>query len=295
MKSYYDIVGDGGSDVLGQVQAKQAAIARNLAGVGRRVAVGSGKGGVGKSTVTMALARGLVARGRSVAIFDLDLNGPCQARLGGLPMAPPVPGAKGLVPPRTREGISVVSMGTLVPETEAVEFDSVVLNEAQTWRGTKEFTMLGELLATVEWGDPDYLLFDLPPGAERIVQYADFLGPATDFVLVTTPSDLSRGVVSRSLAALRGKPNRVLGYVSNMDGYCCPGCDEVHPLFPESARPLLEAERLGTLAFSPALAGAGAANRSGEAPPGIGGIIERIEQGGGAGVGPPGSETGVSV
>ena len=184
----------------------------------------------------MALARGLVARGRSVAILDADLNGPCQARLGGLPIAPPVPGAKGLVPPRTREGISVVSMGALVPETEPVEFDSVVPNEAQTWRGTKEFTALGDLLATVEWGDPDYLLFDLPPGAGRIVQLRR-LSRAGDRLRSRHHAVGSvAGVVSRSLAALRGKRNRVLGYVSNMDGYCCPGCDEVHPLFPEFCR-----------------------------------------------------------
>ncbi|MGH7898445.1 MAG: P-loop NTPase, partial [Candidatus Binatia bacterium] len=83
MKSYHDITGDGGSNVVEQVVEKRSRIAANLAGVRRLIAIGSGKGGVGKSTVTMQLACALRARGRSVAILDADLNGPSQARLSG--------------------------------------------------------------------------------------------------------------------------------------------------------------------------------------------------------------------
>ncbi len=83
-------------------------------------------------------------------------------------------------------------------------------------------------------GALDYLLVDLPPGAERITQYAEYLGAETAFVLVTIPSDLSRGVVSRSIAALAKTPNRILGYVENMNGYYCRDCGSVRPLFAES-------------------------------------------------------------
>ena len=254
MKSYYDIVGDGGSNVAGQVAEQRSRIARRLAGVRHMLAVGSGKGGVGKSTFTSQLAAALRAGGRDVAILDADLNGPTQARLGGLSEATLVPGADGLLVPRSACGVGVVSLGSVVPESEAVDFDSVSEGESHTWRATREFTLLGELLERVDWGRQDYLLVDLPPGAERTLQYAEFLGAGVTFVVVTVPSDLSRGVVARSVAALRKTPNRVLGYVENMNGYYCEGCDEIRPLFPDGVGVDLDVPRLGSVPFDPALA-----------------------------------------
>ena len=91
-------------------------------------------------------------------------------------------------------------------------------------------------------------MFNLPPGAERTVQYADFLGPRTSFVLVTIPSEVSRGVVARSVAALSKGPNRLLGYVENMSGYYCRDCNAIKPLFdsPASETAGLEIPCLGT-------------------------------------------------
>jgi ATP-binding protein involved in chromosome partitioning len=256
MKTYFDIKGDGGSDVVGQVVQKHSKIAKNLAGVRHTVAIGSGKGGVGKSTLTMQLAEALHAKGASVAILDADLNGPSQARLGGVRDLPPMPGPDGLVMPRTRTGIGVLSMGAMVPESEAVDFESVSRGDSYVWRATKEFSVLGDLLAGVAWGRQDYLLIDLPPGAERTLQYAEFFGEAASLVLVTIPSDVSRGVVSRTIAGLAGTPNRVLGYVENMKGYSCSGCDTVRPLFSESPTVDLGIPCLGAVPFDPELAAA---------------------------------------
>lgn len=256
MKNYHDIAGDGGSDVIGQVVAKRSKIAESLAGVRHMIAIGSGKGGVGKSTLTMQLAEALRSRGDRVAILDADLNGPTQARLGGVRGAPVVPGAQGLVPPKTASGIAIVSMGALVPESESVEFDSVSQGDSYVWRATREFSAFGDLLAGVGWGALDFLLVDLPPGAERTFQYAEFLGEAAAFVLVTIPSDVSRGVVSRAIAAMRKTPNRILGYVENMSGYYCAGCDEVRPLFTGSATVGLDVPLLGAVPFDPELAAA---------------------------------------
>ena len=258
MKSYHDIVGDGGSDVLGQVQAQEESIARSLAEVQNLVAIGSGKGGVGKSTVTMQLACALHELGNEVAILDADLNGPCQARLGGLREQMLIPGKSGAAVPKTGNGIGVVSMGSLVPEPRAVEFESVAEGSSQTWRATKEFTILREFLAGMDWGKLDYLLVDLPPGVERIVQYAELLGPSALFVVVGIPSDVARGVVARSIDALERTPNRVLGYVENMDGYYCPDCERIKPLFPlevpSQSDVKLEIPRLGSIPFDPGLA-----------------------------------------
>jgi ATP-binding protein involved in chromosome partitioning len=256
MKTYHDIAGDGGSDVIGQVVAKRSKIAESLAGVRHLVAIASGKGGVGKSTLTMQLAEAFRARDKQVAILDADLNGPTQARLGGLRSAPVMPGPRGLVPPKTASGIGVVSMGGLFPESEAVDFASVSSGDSYVWRATREFSAFGDLLAGVGWGTLDFLLVDLPPGAERTFQYAEYLGAAAAFVMITIPSDVSRGVVSRSIAAMRKTPNRMLGYIENMSGYYCDGCDDVRPLFAAPATIALDVPRLGSVPFDPELAAA---------------------------------------
>ena len=262
MKSYHDIVGDGGSRILEQVVEQRARIAEGLARVRHLVAVGSGKGGVGKSTLTLHLAGALRARGLRIAILDADFNGPSQARMAGVQGALFVPGSHKVALPRTSNGIGVFSMGSVIPESEALDFESAALGESHTWRATREFALLGDILRSFEWGELDLLMFDLPPGAERTVQYADFLGPQTSFVLVTIPSDVSRGVVARSVAALskgpfggaQGRPNRVLGYVENMSGYYCRGCNAIKPLFPSENASALDIPCLGTVPFDPELA-----------------------------------------
>ncbi len=259
MKSYHDIAGDGGSRVLEQVAGQRARIADGLAGVRHMVAVGSGKGGVGKSTLTLQLAGALRARGLRIAIVDADFNGPSQARMAGVQDGLFVPGRDKVALPRTSDGIAVFSMGSVIPESEALDFESAAHGESHTWRATREFALLGEILGAFEWGALDLLLFDLPPGAERTVQYAEFLGPRASFLLVTIPSEVARGVVARSVAALSKGPNRLLGYVENMSGYYCRDCDAIKPLFasPDSALPEgagLEIPCLGTVPFDPELA-----------------------------------------
>jgi ATP-binding protein involved in chromosome partitioning len=257
VKTYFEIVGDGGSGVAAQVRERRSRIEARLAGVRWRVAVGSGKGGVGKSTITLEVGRELHARGMRVAILDADLNGPAQARLAGVEGVPLVPGPGGVAMPRSPLGIGVVSLGALFPEPVPVEFASVAEGESHTWRAAREFSALAELLESVTWGELDLLLVDLPPGVERTLHHAEFLGPAAMFVLVTTPAELARGVVARSLAALGRTPNRVLGYIENMSGYLCPGCGTVRPLFPTSGQVDLGIPCLGQVPFDPALASLG--------------------------------------
>lgn len=262
MKGYHDIVGDGGSNILEQVAEQRTRITDGLAGVRHLVAIGSGKGGVGKSTLTLHLAGALRARGLRMAILDADFNGPSQARMAGVQRALFVPGSDKVALPRTGTGIGVFSIGSLLPESEALDFEAAARGESHTWRATREFALLGEILGSFDWGTLDFLFVDLPPGSERTVQYADFLGPRTSFLLVTIPSEVARGVVARSVAALSKTPNRVLGYVENMSGYYCRDCDAIKPLFP-SARPdgLAQGRRLdlgipclGTVPFDPELA-----------------------------------------
>jgi ATP-binding protein involved in chromosome partitioning len=262
MKRYHDIVGDGGSGILEQVARQRTRITDGLAGVRHLLAVGSGKGGVGKSTLTLHLAGALRARGLRIAILDADFNGPSQARMAGVQEALFVPGSHKVSLPRTRNGIAVFSMGSVIPESKALEFESTAHGESHTWRATREFALLGEILGSFEWGALDLLMFDLPPGAERTVQYADFLGlfdsaqgrPRVSFLLVTIPSEVSRGVVARSVAALSKVPNRLLGYVENMSGYYCRDCNAIKPLYISPATSGLGIPCLGSVPFDPELA-----------------------------------------
>jgi ATP-binding protein involved in chromosome partitioning len=148
----------------------------------------------------------------------------------------------------------VVSFGALFPEPDAVDFPSVAPGSSHPWRATREFTALAELMLAVDWGRLDLLLVDLPPGADRTEQFADFLGRDAAFVMVTLPSLLAQGVVTRSVTMLERSPTRLLGYIENMSGYYCPECDSVKPLFPRSTPATLALPCLGRVPFDPRLA-----------------------------------------
>ncbi len=255
MRTYSQIEGDGGSGVAEQIADLEASIARRMAGIRHVVAVGSGKGGVGKSTLTRQLGAVLAAAGKRVGILDADLNGPSQAVLGGVRNIPPLPGDEGLLLPRSRDGVQILSVGSLLAEGEALTWPSAAAGHSHVWRATREFAKLAELLGAVHWGPLDVLLVDLPPGPERTAQFADFLGPQAAVLLVSIPSALARGVVARSVSALGALPNRLLGHVENMSGYACAGCGTVRPLFPESRETAeLDLPCLGRVPFDPQLA-----------------------------------------
>lgn len=256
MKTYRDLPGDGGSEIVRQVVEQRRKIENRLTPLRHLLAVGSGKGGVGKSTLTLRLALAFAERGLKPAILDADLNGPSQARLAGLSVSPPLPGENGLLVPRTGAGIGVLSFGSLFPEPAPVDFPSVAPSDSFVWRATREFSALGDLLAGTDWGPYDTLLFDLPPGPERTLQLAEFLDARADFILVTLPSDVSRGVVARTISALRRAKRTILGYVENMQGYHCTSCGRVRPLFPSTGSLNLGMECLGSVPFDPKLAAA---------------------------------------
>ena len=253
IKSYSDLEGDGGSNVAEQVQDQKAGIEKKLSGIKHMLAIASGKGGVGKSTMAMQIASALNQRGLRVSVLDADINGPSMARLAGLKDAPLVPGKKGLVLPRTKSGIGILSFGSMVPESEAVDFPSVSGGESHVWRATKEFSTLAEFLRFTEWGELDFLLIDLPPGAERCFQFAEFFGKRATFVMVTIPSKVAHGVVSRSIAAIKKAGSPMLGYIENMKGYYCADCGEIKTLFPEQ-NAKLNIPLLGSVPFDPELA-----------------------------------------
>ncbi len=254
MKTYSDILGDGGSGVLEQVLEQRAAVSDRLSKCGQLLLIGSGKGGVGKSSLTVQLAFALKKKGYRVGILDADLNGPSIARMMGIRDGLFYPDADGVKVPETGDAIPVLSLGGVIPEAEHLEFQSVSIGDAFTWRATKEFTTLAELLSVSNWGELDFLLVDLPPGPERTAHFADFFGPRVQNILVSIPTALAHGVVARSISSLRSIDSSILGYIENMSGYLCPRCEELSPLFVNTERALSDCECLGVVPFDPAFA-----------------------------------------
>ena len=265
-KRYHDIAGDGGSDIVGQVTAQQARLRGRLAAVRHVVAVVSGKGGVGKSSVTANLAAALQARGLQVGALDADLNGPTLAKMLGVrgQTLRVTPG--GVEPAVSASGIRVLSMDLLLPSDAApVVWDAPTQSEAHTWRSSMEGSVLREFLTDTAWGALDVLLLDLPPGADRLPTVAGLLPGMTGAVVVTIPSEVSHLVVQKSLTLARDSGTAVIGLVENMAGYACPSCGEVGPLFEgPGGRALADAAGvpyLGSVPFDPRLARAADAGR----------------------------------
>ena len=279
MKGHRDIAGDGGSNIVGQVAAQQARMAARMASIRASVAVVSGKGGVGKSSVTTNLAAALAARGLAVGVLDADLNGPSLGKMLGVRGQTLRVETAGVRPAVSAEGIRVLSMDLLLPGDDTpVVWDAPTQAEAHTWRGTMEGTALREFLMDTAWGALDMLFIDLPPGADRLPTLLDLLPELTGAVVVTIPSAVSHLVVRRAMTLARDRGARLLGLVENMAGYACPSCGTVGPLFEGAGGETTAAQHgvpfLGRVPFDPRLAASADRGRPfvldhGETPAGL--------------------------
>lgn len=224
MKRYRDIAGDGGSGVAGQVREQQERMRRRLATVSHVLAVVSGKGGVGKSTLTGALACALALSGWRVGVLDADLNGPTMAKILGVRGRRLTIAGDAVAPPVSALGVKVMSMDLLLPSDAApLAWRAPTQAEAHTWRGAMEVQALREFLADTDWGLLDVLLVDLPPGTDRLATVTSLV-PMSGTVVITIPSDLSQFVVRKSITVARDAGAPVLGLIENMAGLF-PGPD----------------------------------------------------------------------
>ena len=218
-KRYRDIAGDGGSDIVGQVHTQQVRLRERLSAVKAIVAVVSGKGGVGKSSLTANLANCFAGDGWQVGVLDADLNGPTMAKMLGVRGRTLAVGAEGVVPPESRLGVKVMSMDLLLPSDAApLTWEAPTQDEAHTWRGSMEANALREFLADTAWGALDALLLDLPPGTDRLATVTSLVPGLAGTVVVTIPSAVSHLVVRRSITVAAQGKAPVLGLVENMTG-----------------------------------------------------------------------------
>lgn len=229
-RTYNEVTGKDQSGLLDQVLAQRARVTERLKAVSCVVAVVSGKGGVGKSYVTTFLARCLAGtRPDRVAVLDADLHSPTAARMLDAKGPLTVTDA-GIEPAMCPYGVRVMSMDLLLPEGRPLAWNDGKA-ERFVWRGTLETGALREFLSDVVWGPLDFLLIDMPPGADRLSDLVELVPNLAGALVVTIPSDESRRSVERAMHAAKEAGVKLLGIVENMSGYVCRGCGELGPLF----------------------------------------------------------------
>ncbi|MFL5679078.1 MAG: P-loop NTPase, partial [Chloroflexota bacterium] len=188
-------------------------------GVKNIIAVASGKGGVGKSTVSVNLAVALAQSGASVGLLDADITGPNIPLMMGVDGQPKA-SANNKITPLERHGVKVISIQFFVPEGQPI-----------VWRGPLIGGAIQQFLRDVEWGDLDYLVIDLPPGTSDAQLTLAQAVPISGTVLVTTPQEVALADVTKALAMLKRMSVPVIGIVENMTGFVCSHCGEVTEIF----------------------------------------------------------------
>jgi ATP-binding protein involved in chromosome partitioning len=182
-----------------------------LPGVKNIIAISSGKGGVGKSTVSVNLAAALARTGARVGLLDTDIYGPSIPIMMGVTEKPEIRGQK--MVPIEKFGVGLMSLGFLVPEDAAV-----------IWRGPMVMKAVEQLLADVDWGELDYMLIDLPPGTGDVQLTLVQKVPLSGAVIVTTPQDVALLDVVRGISMFRKVDVPILGIIENMSFFQCPHC-----------------------------------------------------------------------
>jgi len=211
----FDVLSDSEKQGLQRKLGRGALPEGALAQVSNVICIGSGKGGVGKSSVTANLAAALAADGKQVGVLDADVWGYSQPRmLGAGAQRPKVSGERKLIPIEVHDGIKVMSIGFFVEQDAAV-----------VWRGPMLHKALQQFLEVVDWGALDYLLIDLPPGTGDVSMTLAQLLPQAKFLIVTTPQPVAQKVAARSAEMATKLKLEICGVIENMSGFVTPGGD----------------------------------------------------------------------
>ncbi|MBS3773434.1 MAG: Mrp/NBP35 family ATP-binding protein [Candidatus Thermoplasmatota archaeon] len=251
-------------------------LAGNLEQIRHTLAVISGKGGVGKSTVAANLATALVMRGNTVGLLDVDIHGPNIPKLLGVEDVRISGDEDSIMPATTPSGLKVMSMAFLLKDK----------NLPVIWRGPLKMNVIRQFLGDVQWGPLDYLVIDLPPGTgDEPLSIAQLI-PGGHAVVVTTPQDVALLDARKAIMFAKQVDMSVLGVIENMSGFTCPHCGESIELFKQGggrrAAEELDVPFLGAVPLDAAVAASGDAGEpfaGGEsaAASAFEDIVERIE------------------
>lgn len=241
------------AQVMQQIQDQVLQVKTRMGLIRRKLVIMSGKGGVGKSMTTANLALALARQGHKVGILDVDLNGPCIPKMLGMKGQRFTMTSQGAIPPTGPMGIKVASMEFFLKEESPIRWKGP-MDLSPVWLGMMEMSVIREFLADIVWGELDYLLADLPPGAaaDKPPVIVGFLPELDGAVVVTTPSQVSTDVVKKSILYARDMGIPVLGLIENMSGYLCPECHAESSLFhgnPEEISNSLDIQLLGKIPF----------------------------------------------
>jgi len=217
---------------IGQHPTPQQGGPQRIAGIDRIIAVGSGKGGVGKSTVASNLAVALARQGRRVGLLDADIYGPSQPKMMGVSKRPSSPDGK-IIEPLVAHGVTMMSIGLMLKEDEAV-----------VWRGPMLMGALQQLLGQVAWGKLDVLIIDLPPGTGDVQLTLCQRTHLTGAIVVSTPQDVALLDARKALDMFQKLKTPVLGLIENMSTFACPNCGHESHIFGHGGV-AAEAEKLG--------------------------------------------------
>jgi ATP-binding protein involved in chromosome partitioning len=204
---------------IGQHPTPQAGGPQRISGIDRIIAVASGKGGVGKSTVASNLAVALARAGRRVGLLDADIYGPSQPKMMGVSKRPSSPDGK-IIEPLVAHGVTMMSIGLMLKEDEAV-----------VWRGPMLMGALQQLLGQVAWGKLDVLIIDLPPGTGDVQLTLCQRTHLTGAIVVSTPQDVALLDARKALDMFSKLKTPVLGLIENMSTYICPNCGHEAHIF----------------------------------------------------------------
>ena len=215
--------------------------------VKNKILVLSGKGGVGKSTVAVNMAMGLAAKGAKVGLIDADIHGPSVPKMLKLENSVVMgDGQNGIYPVEYSPNLKVISVGFFIESQ-----DSPII-----WRGPRKFGLIKQFLENVEWGELDYLIFDLPPGTgDEALSICQLIDDVDGAVIVTTPQGVAITDVRKSISFCRQLKLEILGVIENMSGFVCPKCGEIVHIFGKGGAEKMgwdmNVELLGNLPIEP--------------------------------------------
>lgn len=206
-----------------QQHEQQQRIKLKLSKIKHKIAIISGKGGVGKSTVTANLAMAFAMEGNRVGVLDADIHGPCIPKMLGLKGQTLVGSPDGqLLPVTGRLGIKVASVDFLLKNDETPVI----------WRGPLKMRLIQQFLADIAWDDLDYLFVDLPPGTgDEPLSVMQLIPDMDGVVIVTMPSEVSEAVVKKSVSFAKQVGVPVVGIIENLSGFVCPDCGKKIDIF----------------------------------------------------------------
>ncbi len=204
-----------------QLEEQEQMIKSSLAKIKHKIFVLSGKGGVGKSSVSANLAASLASKGFKTGLMDVDLHGPSIAQMFGMTKLLDVSANNLLLPQNIGENLKIVSIQALMQDKD----------QAIIWRGPAKTGMIKQFVGSVEWGDLDFLIIDAPPGTgDEPISIVQTI-PEAKAVIVTTPQEVALADVRKSISFCRTVKMETLGIMENMGPFKCPHCDKVIELF----------------------------------------------------------------